>query len=239
MKPLALIPVALLVISTASAAASAQDSPAPSRPIVTIAQFETGRTGWVPPPGFGETIAELLGQRLVAAGQYRVLDSEYLTRDISGEPGGGVTLEVLRERAAHAGVRYLVLGSLTQFSREQRQRSGGGAAVLGMLVAARFHAPIAPVIGGGRSSSTESILSLAVRMIDVQTGEIVATAVGQGTASRTNRSAMALGIVHGAPLAGGLSSASHGANDAMLGEAVQDALDELADALARAAARLK
>lgn len=238
MKPLTFIPAAVLVLGMA-APTSAQDSPAPSRPIVTIARFETGRTGWVPPPGFGETIAELLGQRLVAAGQYRVLDSEYLTRDISGEPGERVTLEALRERAAGAGVRYLVLGSLTQFSREQRQRSGGGAAVLGMLVAARLHAPIAPVIGGGRSSSTQSILSLAVRMIDVQTGEIVATAVGQGTASRTNRSAMAAGIVHGAPLAGGLSSASHGANDAMLGEAVQVALDELGAALAQAAVRMK
>ena len=238
MKPLTLIPAAVLVLGTA-APAFAQDSPAPSRPIVTIARFEAGRTGWVPPPGFGETIAELLGQRLVDAGHYRVLDSEYLTRDISGESGGRVTLEVLRERAERAGVRYLVIGSLTQFSREQRQRSGGGAAVLGMLVAARFHAPIAPVIGGGRSSSTQSILALAVRMIDVQTGEIVATAVGQGTASRTNRSAGALGIVHGAPLAGGFSSASHGANDAMLGEAIQAALDELGAALAQAAARMK
>src|SRR5262245_51728705 len=77
------------------------------RPVVTIAQFDTERTGWVPPPGFGETMAELLGQRLVGSGQYRVLDSEFLSRDLPLRPHERLPLEALRERAERAGVRYL------------------------------------------------------------------------------------------------------------------------------------
>jgi hypothetical protein len=33
-----------------------------ARAIVTIAPCETGRTGWVPPAGFGQILAERLGQ---------------------------------------------------------------------------------------------------------------------------------------------------------------------------------
>lgn len=237
MKPRMFISAGMLAVALTSPAL-AQDSALAARPVVTIAQFDTGRTGWVPPPGFGATLAELLGERLVASGRYRVLDSEFLTRDLANAPGWRVALETLRERADQAGVQYLVLGSLTEFSREERQRSGGGAAVLGTLVAARFHAPVAPMIGGARSASIQSVLAVSIRVIDVRTGEIVASASGQGLASRTNRSATGIGLIRGAPLGGGFSSSSSGASDAMLNEALQDALDEVGDVLARTAPRL-
>ena len=226
---------AVMFVAALPAFALAQD--VQPRPIVTIAQFDTGRTGWVPPAGFGETMAELLGQRLVTSGQYRVLDAEFLGRDIAPPPHQRLPLEALRERAERAGVRYLILGSLTEYSREQKQRTAGGAALIGLLIGARFHAPVAPLAGGFRRTSFESVLALSIRMIDVQTGEVVTTAIGQGAAARTNRSATAFGAV-AAPFAGGYSNSSSGANEAMLNEALVTALDELAGALVQAAPRL-
>jgi hypothetical protein len=127
------------------------------RPVVTIAPFETGRTGWVPPSGFGQIMAERLGQRLVESGHYRVLDSELLTREPSGARPGVVPLQAWRDRAERAGVSYLLIGSVTQYSKEERRRSGGGAtAVLQLIIGARLHVPIAAPAGRRKPSRSSA-----------------------------------------------------------------------------------
>src|SRR5438132_752271 len=166
----------VLAALVGSKPALAQDS-AIARPVVTIVPFDTDRTGWVPPAGFGQIMAERLGQRLVESGQYRVLDSELLTRDDGGWMSGGApSLRSWRDRAERAGASYLLIGSVTRYSKEQHRRSGGGAAaVLRVIVGARFHVPIA---GVGQSTQTESVIGVSVRMIDVRTGETPTIASG-------------------------------------------------------------
>lgn len=204
--------------------AIAQEPPA-ARPTVAIAEFDTGRTGWIPPPQLGVTLAELLGDRLVESGQYRVLDGAWLA-----EPGGAerrIPASLLRERAERAGVEYLVVGSVTRFSTEKRQSTLGGAGI------------VAPLLLGRRGSQTESVIGLTIRVIDVRSGEVVATATSEGVASRRNVSLGAVGLF--ARRAGGLgfSSSSSGSREALLDEALQDAVHVAGESLIKSAPRLR
>jgi curli biogenesis system outer membrane secretion channel CsgG len=181
-------------------------------------------------------MAERLGQRLVESGHYRVLDSELLTREPSGARPGVVPLQAWRDRAERAGVSYLLIGSVTQYSKEERRRSGGGAtAVLQLIIGARLHVPIA---GAGRSTQTESIVGVSVRLIDVHSGEILTIANGEGIASRTDRAGGGFGAIHGLPIAGGFSDSRSGAATAMLDEAVRHAVDQAAESITKAAGLL-
>ena len=62
--------------------------------------------------------------RLVASDRYHVLDGQWLPHGRRWQNAP----EELRADAAAAGVDYLVLGSITRFSTEQKQRSVAAAA---------------------------------------------------------------------------------------------------------------
>ena len=209
-----------------------------ARPVVTIVPFDTGRTGWVPPSGFGQIMAERLGQRLVESGQYRLLDAELLTGE-SGAAGNraSASLQSWRERAERAGASYLLVGSMTRYSKEERRRAGGGATgILQLLAGARLHVPV--VGAAGKLTQTQSIIGVSVRMIDVRTGEVITIATGEGIASRADRAGGGLAVIHGAPLAGGFSDSRSGSASAMLDEATRQAVDQAGEAITKAAPRL-
>lgn len=103
----------LFAMTLMTTPALAQDRPS-LRPSVTVIDFETQRTAWMPPPGFGTTVAELLSERLVESGQYRVLDQQWVIG--GGDSRARPSLEELCARARLSGVDYVVLGSVTRFS---------------------------------------------------------------------------------------------------------------------------
>jgi curli biogenesis system outer membrane secretion channel CsgG len=191
--------------------------------------FETDRTGWMPPPEFGTTVSELLGDRLIESGKFRVIDYGWLV-DV-GPSRERPPLEFLSRRAIDAGVQYLVVGSVTRYSSEQHRRRVGVAGFV-------------PFVGGGGRNTLETVMSLTIRVIDARTGEVVATATPEGVASRRNVSlgglAMGLGPRSALLHAGGalLSSSSSGSREALVDEATQDAIDLAADALVGAAPKL-
>jgi hypothetical protein len=69
--------IAMLMLAAllVAAPAGAQDDRPVSRPTIAVVAFDTTRTGWMPPPGFGETVADLLTDRLVSGGAFRIIDS--------------------------------------------------------------------------------------------------------------------------------------------------------------------
>jgi curli biogenesis system outer membrane secretion channel CsgG len=190
-----------------------------SRPAIAIAPFETDRTGWMPPPHFGETVADLLASRLVNLGSYRVFD-----RGMLPEPDQGrrLPLDAIREIARQSGVDYVVLGAVTRFGNEKKNTRGG---LLGI-----------PFLGGGGKSSQESSVGLTIRLIDVRNGEIVSTTTSMGTASKSHRTVAGGGFVHGLPVGGLFTSSSSGSLDRLVGEALVSAIADAAAALAKAAA---
>jgi curli biogenesis system outer membrane secretion channel CsgG len=213
----------LIVTIGAAQAARAADDPQ-SRPLVTVIEFETGRTGWAPPPELGATIADLVAVQLVESGLYRVLDREWLERPT--DRGRKIPQDYWRLRASDAGVEYVIAGSVTRFSNEERRQNYGG--IFGV-----------PLIGGVGRRQQDAIIGLTIRVLDVRTGEVVASANTQGSSTRKSLSIGAVSLLRRMPGLGGGSSSSSGSRDAQLSEAVQEAVAEAARALAAAAPRLR
>jgi len=217
----------LFVAMLAPAPALAQETPpVPARPTMTIADFETDRTGWMPPPRLGVTLAELLTDRLVASGQYRMMDRRWIVS--APDDRGQVPFAALIERAASAGVDYLIAGSVTRLSIEEHSSTGGGVL------------PV-PIIGGlFHKHKTESVIGLAIRVIDVRTGEIVATSTAEKGASQQDSSGGGFAVVGHVPLpvGGGAGSSTTGFHDRLLDEAMQEAVTAAAERIVAAAPRL-
>ena len=219
-----------VLVATGARPAAAQDQPEAqppaiaqpvTRPAIAIAPFDTDRTGWMPPPRFGETVADLLASRLVDLGGFRVFDRGVLPET---DQGRRAAFDAIRELARQSGVDYVVLGAVTRFGNEKKNTRGG---LLGI-----------PFLGGGGKSSQESSVGLTIRVIDVRTGEIVTTTTSLGAASKSHRTVAGGGLVHGLPVGGLFTSSSSGSLDRLVGEALAGAIEDAAAALAKAAVRI-
>jgi len=82
------------------------------------------------------------------------------------------------------------------------------------------------------------VVSIWVSVVDVRSGEVVATTTGEGTGTRQSRRIGALGFLR-ALGGGGMSSGSSSSRDAQLAEAVREAVDAAAQGLLNAAARIE
>jgi len=208
-----------MVAATAAPAAAQND-----KPTLAIVDFDQAPGGWtLPPPQLGSTVAQLMLDQLVSAETFRVLDGQWL--QYGSREAGNRRFEVLRENAEQAGVDYLVLGSITKFSNENRQRTVGGGG---------FRLPF---LGGVRKQKAELAISLLVRVVDVRSGEVIATTTGQGSGSRKKVGVGALGLI-GGPVGAIVSTAVSQARDAQLDEAVQQAVLAASAGLVNAAPRL-
>ena len=212
-----------VLLLTAAVPAAAQS---PDLPRVAIADFYVTPSGsMLPPPNLGATMAQLMLHRLVDATRFHVFDPQFL-RDASSASRSRQAEETLRADAREAGVDYLVLGAVTQFSMEQKRRGFGGVGLIHGL----------PIGGLGGRQTSSLCLSIVVRVVDVRTGEVVTTATGTGAGRRAGVTAGALAAM--LPVAGGLSRGSSNSRDAQLSEATRQAVDAASAALLTAASRL-
>ena len=195
-------------------------------PRVAIADFEVTPTGsTLPPPQLGVTLAQLMLHRLVDATQFHVYDPQFL-RAAGSASRSRQAEAALRADAREAGVDYLVLGAVTQFSMEQKQRGFGGGGLIHGL----------PIGGLGGRQTNSLCVSIMVRVVDVRTGEVVTTATGIGDGKRSRITAGALAAA--LPIVGAFSRGSSNARDAQLAEATRQAVDAAAVGLVSAAPRL-
>jgi curli biogenesis system outer membrane secretion channel CsgG len=215
-----------VVLAAFVAVADGASAQPPDLPRLAIADFEVGHSGsMLAPPQLGATMAQLMLHRLVDATQFHVYDPQFL-HSASTASRSYAAENALRTDARQAGVDYLVLGAVTQFSMEQKQRGlGGGGVIHGLPVGA---------LGGRQTSGL--CLSIVVRVVDVRTGEVVTTATGVGDGRRSRVSAGALVAL--LPIVGGFTHGSSNARDAQLAEATRQAVDAASTALVHAAPRL-
>jgi len=203
------------------AAARAQTD---NRPTVAVVDFDASPGGWtIPPPRVGETVAKLLLDRLVNADRFRVLDGQWLR---IAAPDRRIAHETLLANARDAGVDFVVLGSITEFSMERRHQNAGGAGFLRR----------APGLGAYRRDTSNLAVSLLANIVDVRTGEVIASATGNGVGSRSHISLGALLLR--LPFGGALSSGASDSRDAQLQEATRRAVDAASVSLLNSAHRL-
>lgn len=191
------------------------------RPSLAIADVAVTPGGWtLPPPQLSSTIVELMMGELVTAQRFQVYDGQWL---VPGSEAGHPNLTQLRAAAAQHRIDYVVLGSLTAFAGEQKKKRFGGLL------------PKPLVLGGFSRDHSTLHVAMSFRIVDVRTGEIVATATGDGVSTRRGLALGGGGVIKGLPIgaiAGVARSAS--ARDAMLNDAVKKAVHVAAQALAAA-----
>src|SRR5947209_20167373 len=106
----------------ASSSVSAQT---PQKPTLAIADVAISPGGWtLPPPQLSGSIVERMVNELVSSDRFHVYDGQWLVPD--AETGGRVNLPRLRAAAAASHVDYIVLGNVTAFTSEHKQRRMGG-----------------------------------------------------------------------------------------------------------------
>jgi len=173
------------------------------------------------PAELGAGIADMLVEKLLNAGQFRLLERKQLeatSREqliAAGAQAAPASADAaVAARASVLGARYMVTGSVTKFGFEEHQVGGFVTAVatFGMLSVKRHKTEV----------------KLTARVIDVSTGEIVAAFDGEGESSKGGGISV-LGI--GANGGGGASGENRNFKETAIGEATERAVQNLTEKL--------
>jgi curli biogenesis system outer membrane secretion channel CsgG len=174
----------------------------------------------------GRGISDLLIDRLLKQGTYRLIER----RDIGKIIGEQNFSNSDRADAASAakigkllGVDTVVIGDITQFGRDDKSTGIVGGAM------SRWDKYGVGKIG---VKNAKAVVAITARLIDVNTGEILASETGKGESKRSGTNLLGGGGNWGSGGGGGIDMGSSNFSQTIIGEAVGDAVTELASKLA-------
>ncbi len=178
----------------------------------------------------GKGIADLMVVNLVKSGVYSVIERKALDKILEeqnfsnsdrADPASAARL------ARILGVDAIIIGSITQFGRDDKATNVGGGGLGG-----RFG------LGGLSKRESKAVVGIQARVVSTETAEILAVAEGKGESKRSGSSLLGGGGWAGAAAAGALDMSSSNFADSILGEAVHQAVDSVSRQLDRSADRL-
>ena len=218
-----------------------QDAPAAATPasqkFVTVMNFDYGTVRTYVQQIFGSDqdvgkgISDLLVDKLLKDGKYRLIERSALDK-ILAEQNFSNSDRADPNTAAKIGkvlgVDAIIIGSITQFGRDdQHTNVGGGGYGLG-----RFG------LGGVGTSKAKAVVGITARVINVSTGEILASVSGLGESTRSSTSLVGAGGGWSGGGGGGLDMGSSNFANTILGEAVHKAVDDTGSKLDEAAMKI-
>jgi curli biogenesis system outer membrane secretion channel CsgG len=219
-----LIPVCLFLIALAAAAPAQQ-----AKRRVAVMNFDYGTvTTYVQQifgtnQDIGKGIADLLVDKLVNDGQYSVIERKELDKVLAEQNFSNSDRADPNSAAKIArilGVQAIIIGSVTQFGRDDKSTAVGGGAV--GHVTGRFG------IGGVKKSEANAIVQITARMIDTNTAEILASCSGKGESTRKGTGLLGAGGSDYGPAAGaGVDMKSSNFGATIIGEATTKAVNDL------------
>ncbi len=230
----------LLVVRAAVAAVAAFVVAAPavaqsSRPTVAVLDLDYGavHNWWGSNWDIGKGIADLIVDGLLEDGSYRLIERKRLDailaeQNFSNSDRADPSAASVAKIGKALGVRYLIVGSITKFGTEQKGMGVGGGAFGG----GRFG------LGKVGTQKGKANVAVTVRMVDTSTGEIMASAKGDGTSSRSGLM-LGGGGFGGAGGVGSIEMTSSDYKDTVLGEATEVAVKQVVEKLAAAKSRLE
>jgi curli biogenesis system outer membrane secretion channel CsgG len=181
----------------------------------------------------GKGISDLLVDRLVTSGVYSVIERKALDK-IMAEQNFSNSDRADPNSAAKIGrvlgVSAIIIGSITQFGRDDQSTSVGGGAIGG--ITRRFG------VGGVQRKESKAVVVVSARMVDTNTGEILAVATGKGESQRSGTSLLGAGGSSGASAGGAVDMRSSNFASTILGEATTQAVSQLAGQMDQSAAKL-
>src|SRR5690242_8097568 len=217
-------------------AATTPQSAGPKK-LVAVMNFDYGTVKTVVASIFGtdqdvgKGITDLMVQKLVQDGKYRVIERAALDKIIAeqnfnnsdrADPTSASKLGRI------LGVDTIILGSITKFGRDDKKVGG----------VAGGHSGWTGAIAGMGKKESKAEVSITARMVNTTTGEILASVTGNGESSR---SGMFLGGGGGTGYSGGggaFDMSSSNFAQTILGEAVNKAVADCAGQLDNAASTL-
>ena len=181
----------------------------------------------------GKGIADILVGRLVEGGVYSVFERRSIDKIMSeqnlsnSDRADPMTASKIGRLL---GVDAIVIGSITQFGRDDRTTSVGGGVMGG--ITRRYG------LGGVGKRESKALVGISARMIDASSAEILATANAVGESSRSGATMLGSGGSTGAAAGGLIDMNSKNFGSTLLGEAVNKAVTGLARQIESNAARL-
>src|SRR3954453_5863676 len=181
----------------------------------------------------GKGIADLLVDKLVNDGTYSVIERKMLDKIIAeqnfsnsdrADPNSAAKIGKL------LGVDAIIIGSITQFGRDDKNTNVGGGAADRAL--GRFG------IGGVKTSKSTAVCQITARMIDTSTAEILASVQGHGEETRNGTGIIGAGGSYAGMAGGALDMKSSNFANTILGAAVNKATTDVAHGLDQKAASL-
>lgn len=205
-----------------------------NRPTIAVLSFDYGsiQHWWSGNEDIGAGISDLLIDELVNDGGFRVIERKRLDaimaeQNLAQSDRSDPSAKTMTQIGKLLGARYLVTGSITKFGTENSNKSIGGGGW-----GSKFG------VGNVGTSKGKANVAIATRIIDTTTGEIIASAKGEGTSKRSGL-LLAGGGGGAAGAVGRIEMGSSEFRDTILGEATESAVKETAAKLIAAKSRLQ
>jgi curli biogenesis system outer membrane secretion channel CsgG len=215
--------------------AGAAPASAQSRPTVALIDFDFGtiQQWWSGNWDIGKGIADMIVDELVNDGSYRVIERKRLDailaeQDFSNSDRADPNAKTVARIGKALGVKYLIVGTITKFGLENKDIKVGGGGWGGN----RFG------LGNVGTTKGKANVAITARIIDTTTGEIMASAKGEGTSNRSGLLLGGGGGGGGVGAIGGVSMTSSDFQNTILGEATEQAIKAVAQRLVAARGRL-
>jgi len=168
----------------------------------------------------GKGISDLLVKYLVKDGTYSVIERKALDK-ILAEQNFSNSDRANPNSAAKIGkllgVDAIIVGSITEFGNETKNTkiggAGGGLGGFGL--------------GGFGHKNSKAIVALDARIVDIDTGEILAVAEGKGESARSSTSLLGGGGNWHGFGAGGADFGSSDFQNTIIGEATKAAVEQM------------
>lgn len=179
----------------------------------------------------GKGIVDLLIDRLVNDGTYRVIERQALDKVLAEQNfsnSNRADANTAAKIGKLLGVDTIIVGDITQFGRDDHNTNVGGmGSTLGKYG-----------LGGIGLHKAKAVVAVTARMVDVNTGEILASVSGQGESTRSGTNLLGGGGSGWSNGAGHLDMGSSNFGQTILGEAVKQAVTQLATGLEGDSGRL-
>ena len=225
------VSVLLLALAVGAGFLSAQ---APTKRRIAVLDFDYATVHqWVydifgSDQDIGKGIADMLVTNLVRNGTYSVIERKQLDqvlREQNFQQSGRADPSSAVQLAKILGVDAIIIGSITQFGRDDKKLGVGGAGVhVGGIG-----------IGGFGKKSAKAVVQIDARIVSTTTAEILGVATGHGESKRSGLTLAGGLAIGGTGGAGVLDMGSSNFANTIIGEATRLAVDSLTGQLAAAA----
>lgn len=181
----------------------------------------------------GKGIADILVQKLVEGGVYSVIERKALDKIVTEQ---NISNSDRFDSSSAAkigrllGVDAIIIGSITQFGRDDKSTKVGGGALGG--ITSRYG------IGGVGTRNAKAVVAVTARMVNTDTGEILGVASGTGESSRSGTTLLGAGGSSSGGGGGMVDMSSSNFANSILGEAVGKAVTGLSSQLQQSAGKL-